>query len=107
MKLQAFYCPSCGGTVKFDTESNKSSFYCIHCGQQIIIDDEVRRTEHREIIEDKAKIQEQLAKIEAAKYEAEKVKSENKSELITYAIVGGLLAFLFLMMLVVGLLSGN
>ena len=53
MKLQALYCPYCAGTVKFDIESGRNYCYCVHCGQQIYFDDEVARSEHKEIIEDK------------------------------------------------------
>ena len=58
MQVKAFYCPHCGGTIKFDLESGRQSCFCLHCGQQVILDDEVVRSEHTEIKRDEARIKE-------------------------------------------------
>ncbi len=106
MNLKALYCPNCGGTVKYDIDSGKKSFFCIHCGSQILIDDDIIRTEHKEVIVDEAKIQEQLASVEKAKLESADRKTALKVALILFAVFIGI-SFVLILMLLLFLMFNN
>ena len=93
MNIKAFYCPHCGGNIKFDIDSGKKSCFCIHCGQQIILDDEVVRTEHTERYID-------YARIEEAKIKLEMQKHSSRTTFIGVFLFIGLLIFFIIMLIV-------
>lgn len=105
MNLKALYCPNCGGTVKYDIDSGKKSFFCIHCGSQILIDDDIIRTEHKEVIVDEAKIQEQLAAVEKAKIDSSNRKAALKLALIIMIITAVMALLLMLIPIIYVIVS--
>ena len=105
MNLKALYCPNCGGTVKYDIDSGKKRFFCIHCGSQILIDDDIIRTEHKEVIVDEAKIQEQLAAVEKAKIDSSNRKAALKSALIIMIITAVMALLLMLIPIIYVIVS--
>ena len=109
MKLVSLYCPSCRASLKIDASTKKNYCYCMHCGQQIYIDDEVKRTEHRQIIEDVAKIKEvdYKEKLEYERYQVYKANLErhHKQKRITIFVLLALIFVCILLCVIAALLN--
>ena len=78
MKLISLQCPYCGGSFQFNSNGH-SIAYCSHCGQKVLIDDEVKRTEHKKIKIDVARIHEADVK-EQIKLRELELEIENKKQ---------------------------
>lgn len=113
MRLVKYRCPSCGGGIYFDYDTEKKSIFCKYCESQIFIDDEVKRSEHKEIIVDEAAIKkayyENTIKQKELELEEKKLQRDNQIFKLKLGIslFCGIVAVIFVVLTVVGFKTYN